>query len=67
MGSAGMMIGAFAVASVVPAVVRALVAGGSRVAGFVALVGLVLPTLVLMFWATLRLFRAFARMLPGFH
>jgi hypothetical protein len=65
MGSVGMLFAAFVVASVVPALVQWLGSSGSVAAGFVALVGLVLPTLALMFWAAVRLCRAFARLLPG--
>jgi len=64
-GSTGLLVGAFALAAVVPALVQALVAGGSLVAGFIALVGLVLPTLALMFWAALLLFRACMGLFPG--
>ena len=64
-GSTGLLIGAFAVAAVVPGVIQWLVAGGSAVAGFFALVGLVLPTLALMFWAAVLLFRACADLFPG--
>ena len=64
-GSTGLLVAAFAVASVVPILVQLLVGGGSLVAGFFALVGLVLPTLALMFWAAVLLFRAFAGLFPG--
>jgi len=64
-GSTGMLLAAFVVASVVPILIQPLVAGGSLVAGFFVLVGLVLPTLALMFWAAVLLFRAFAGLFPG--
>jgi hypothetical protein len=65
MGSTGLLLAAFGVAAAVPVLVQALVAGGSLAIGFLALVGLVLPTLALMFWAALLLFRAFVGLFPG--
>jgi hypothetical protein len=65
MGSTGLLIAAFGVASVVPAFVQWLVAGGSLIGGFFALVGLVLPTLALMFWAAVLVFRACVGLFPG--
>ena len=65
MGSTGLLLAAFGVASIVPSVVQWLVDGGSVITSFFALLGLVLPTLALMFWAFVLLFRAFARMMPG--
>jgi hypothetical protein len=65
MTSTGTLLAAFVVAAVVPPVVQALVGDGNRLGGFVSLVGLVLPTLALVFWASLRLFRACAGLLPG--
>jgi hypothetical protein len=59
------LLAAFGVAAAVPVLVQALVAGGSLAIGFLALVGLVLPTLALMFWAALLLFRAFVGLFPG--
>jgi len=64
-GSIGMLFAACVVASVVPPAVQWLADGDGVVGGFFALVGLVLPTLALMFWSFVRLFRAFARLLPG--
>lgn len=64
-GSTGLLLAAFVVASVVPVLVQWLVGGGSLVGGFVALIGLVLPTLALMFWAAVLLFRACAGLFPG--
>ena len=65
MGSTGLLVAAFCVASVVPILLQALVAGGSLVAGFFALVGLVLPTLALIFWAAVLLLRACVGLFPG--
>jgi hypothetical protein len=65
MGSTGMLLAAFGVAAVVPPVVQALVGDGNRLGGFVALVGLVLPTLALLFWSAVRLFRACCGLFPG--
>src|SRR5919201_3150693 len=65
MGSTGLLVAAFAVAAVVPRFVQALVGDGNTIGGFFSLVGLVLPTPALMFWAAVRLFRACAGMFPG--
>jgi hypothetical protein len=65
MGSTGLLLAAFVVASVVPLLVQLLVGGGNLVGGFVALIGLVLPTLALMFWAAVLLFRACLGLFPG--
>jgi hypothetical protein len=64
-GSIALLFGACVVASVVPAPVQWLADSDGVVGGFFALVGLVLPTLALMFWSFVRLFRAFTRLLPG--
>jgi hypothetical protein len=65
MGSTGLLLAAFIVASVVPLLVQLLVGGGNLVGGFVALIGLVLPTLALLFWAAVLLFRACLGLFPG--
>jgi hypothetical protein len=65
LGATGMLLAAFAVATVVPTVVQTLVGDGSRIGGFVGLVGLVLPTLAVMFWSAARLLRAFCGLFPG--
>lgn len=66
LGATGMLLAAFAVAAIVPAVVQTLVGDdGNRMGGFVALVGLVLPTLAAMFWSAARLLRAFCGLFPG--
>jgi hypothetical protein len=64
-GSTGLLLAAFGVASIVPIFVEWLIAEGSVLGGFFALVGLVLPTLALMFWSAVLLFRACAGLFPG--
>ena len=66
-GAAVAVIGVFAVAAVVPSVLQSAVADGSRTGGFVALLGLVLPTLAAMWWSAACLLRAFCGLLSGMH
>ena len=65
LGALGAVIGAFAIAAVIPALLSALVAGGDRTAGMIGLLGLVLPALAAIFWSAGCLLRAFAGMLGG--
>lgn len=67
LGAAAAVIAAFAVAAVVPSLLQASIAGGSRAGGILALLGLVLPTLAAMFWSAGCLLRAFCGLLSGLH
>jgi hypothetical protein len=64
-GAAAAVIGAFTIAAVVPFLLQALIAAGSRTGAFVALLGLVLPTLAAMFWSAACLLRASCGLLTG--
>jgi hypothetical protein len=65
LGAAAAVIAAFVVAAVVPSLLQAAVADGSRTGGFLALVGLVLPTLAAIWWSAACLLRAFCGLLSG--
>ena len=65
MGATGALIAAFMVAGVVPSLLQAIVAAGSRAGAVVALIGLVLPTLAAFFWSAACLLRAFTGLLSG--
>jgi hypothetical protein len=64
-GAAVAVIGAFAVGSIVPFLLQASISAGSRAGAFLALLGLVLPTLVAIFWTAACLLRAFCGLLSG--
>lgn len=64
-GATGAVIGAFAVAAVVPSLLQASIGAGNRAGAFLGLVGLVLPTLAGIFWSAACLLRAFCNLLSG--
>jgi hypothetical protein len=63
MGATAAVIAAFTIAAVVPSLLQASIAAGSRTGGLAALVGLVLPTLAAIFWSFACLLRAFCGLL----
>jgi hypothetical protein len=64
-GATAAVIAAFVVAAVVPSLLQASIGDGSRTGAFLALVGLVLPTLAALFWSAACLLRAFCGLLSG--
>ena len=64
-GSTAAVIAAFAVAAIVPSLLSAAIGAGDRAGAFVALLGLVLPTLAGIFWSAACLLRAFCGLLSG--
>jgi hypothetical protein len=65
LGAMGAVIGAFAIAAVIPTLLSALIASGDRTGGMFGLLGLVLPALAAIFWSAGCLLRAFCGMLGG--
>lgn len=56
------LLAAVAATAAVPAVLGYCINHGGKVGGFFGLVGLVLPTLTVLFWAAGSLFRVFAEL-----